>query len=138
MSIYRARALEIAAAALENEISRMRREADELRRDARSDARRRGLRDIWKRVTELVDRGLDEDAARATVATRLDVSRETVDYWMQRADRQIAAMKKWRRDRQIILMAHTRSNTEIAELFQLHPVTVSKIIQRQLKARFRA
>lgn len=116
----------------------MRREADELRRDARSDARRRGLRDIWKRVTELVDRGLDEDAARATVATRLDVSRETVDYWMQRADRQIAAMKKWRRDRQIILMAHTRSNTEIAELFQLHPVTVSKIIQRQLKARFRA
>ena len=138
MSIYRARALEIAAAALENEISRMRREADELRRDARSDARRRGLRDIWKRVTELVDRGLDEDAARATVATRHDVSRETVDYWMQRADRQIAAMKKWRRDRQIILMAHTRSNTEIAELFQLHPVTVSKIIQRQLKARFRA
>lgn len=138
MSIYRARALEIAAAALEDEISRMRREADELRRDARSDARRRELRDIWKRVTELVDRGLDEDAARATVATRLDVGRETVDYWMQRADRQIAAMKKWRRDRQIILMAHTRSNTELAELFQLHPVTVSKIIQRQLKARFRA
>lgn len=138
MSIYRARALEIAAAALESEISRMRREADELRRDAKSDARRRELRDIWKRVTELVDRGLDEELARGTVATRLDVSRETVDYWMQRAERQIAAMKKWRRDRRIILMAHTRSNTEIAELFQLHPVTVSKIIQQQLKARFRA
>jgi len=138
MSIYRARALEIAAAALESEISRMRREADELRRDAKSDARRLELRNIWKRVTELVDRGLDEDAARGTVATRLDVSRETVDYWMQRAERQIAAMKKWRRDRQIILMAHTRSNTEIAAVFQLHPVTVSKIIQAQLKARFRA
>lgn len=138
MSIYRAKALEVAAAALESEILKMRREAETLRRSARTDARRREFQTIWKQVTALIERGIAEPEARGMVAQRLDVSRETVDYWMERSGRQSAALKKWRRDRQIILMAHTRSNREIAEVFNLHEVTVSKIIQTQLKARFRA
>lgn len=138
MSIYRAKALEVAAQALESEIFRMRREAEQLRRDARADAKRRELQGIWKHVTALIERGMSEPDARKIVAQRLNLDRVTVDYWMERSGRQCAALKKWRRDRQIILMAHTRSNRDIAEVFGLHEVTVSKIIQTQLKARFRA
>ncbi|MFN3933625.1 MAG: hypothetical protein ACK4KX_03210 [Parvibaculum sp.] len=134
----RAKALEAAAATLEKEAEALRREAKQLRQREADRHRRRELETIWRRVAEWVDRGVAEETARGMVANASNVPLETVDYWMNRAIRQSAACKKWRRDRQLFQIAHTRSNRELAEIFGLHEKTVSRILQGQLKMRYRA
>lgn len=134
----RAKALEAAAATLETEAEALRREAKHLRQREASRHRRRDLETIWRRVADWVDRGVSEEAARGMVANALNVPLETVDHWMSRSGRQSAACKKWRRDRQLFQIAHSRTNRELAEIFGLHEKTVSRILQSQLKIRHRA
>ncbi|MFN4231345.1 hypothetical protein [Parvibaculum sp.] len=137
-AISRAKALEAAAATLESEARTLRRQAEIIKKRAASKERAKELKEIWKRVTADIDRGIPEKTARIMAANALRVDLETVDYWMQRAAIQSAAFRTWRRDRQLFRIAHTRSNRELADLFNLHEKTVSKIIQRQLRSRFRA
>ena len=137
-TISRSKALEAAAATLEAEARSLRREAEYLKQRAASRERIKELRGIWKRVTGYIDRGMSEAAARAHTANTLGVGLETVDYWMRRAAVQSAAFKTWRRDREIFRIAHTRSNRELAALYQLHPNTVSRILKSQLNKRHRA
>lgn len=137
-AISRAKALEAAAATLESEARTLRREAEIIKQRAASKARTQALRDVWKRVTADIDQGIPEKTARVMAAAALGVELETVDYWMQRAAVQSATFRTWQRDRQLFRIAHTRSNKELADLFNLHEKTVSRIIQRQLRTRYRA
>lgn len=137
-ALSHAKALEAAALTLESEARSLRRQADNLKKRAASKERTKALRDVWKRVIADTDNGIPEKTARVMAAAALNVDIETVDYWMQRAAIQSAAFRMWRRDRQLFRIAHTRSNRELADLFNIHEKTVSKIIQRQLKSRYRA
>lgn len=126
-----------AAAALELEAAVLRRHAEIAEQRAAARAARAEFPQIWKRVTAMIEAGLDEPRARAFVANQMGVEIWTVDHWMQKSELRSAALKVWRRDREIFQRAHTLSNVALGEIYKLTPTTISRIIRRQLERRYR-
>ncbi|MBX3497163.1 MAG: hypothetical protein KF769_13065 [Parvibaculum sp.] len=131
------RAMRSAAEALEIEAATLRRHAEIAEQRAADKRRMAEFPKIWRHVTRLIEDGIDEPRARAIVANQLGIEIATVDHWMQRSELRSAALKVWRRDREIFQRAHVLSNIALAELYGLTPTTISRIIRRQLERRYR-
>lgn len=137
----RARALEASAAILSAEADQMRRDAALMRQRESDHKRRQERRDIWKRVSRLMDAGAPEARAVAAVAATMGASQEHVAYWVAWAEKNRSGFRRWRRDREIMRLAALGfTNKEITRHpavvrlagRQLHEKTITVIIGRAL------
>jgi len=117
---------------LYNLVSDAARRAEE--RDAttrHSDKRFRALRRSPQKVAQHLELGVALGDAIALIAQELDAPTETILAHWRQATRKAEKWETAARDQQIFrLMRAGKSNREIAKIFDLHPSTIGRIIDR--------
>jgi hypothetical protein len=138
-----AAALDVAAKELEQFVRRLHRDRDTA---LHMEARHREMADLpdqLRRIEQAIQRGLSQANAIAEAASDcIDGNKDARGLEMQvlfltaHFERHIATDKeawKFHRDREIVRLARTNTNAEIAPRFGLHPKSVSRIVQQWLR-----
>lgn len=107
-----------------------------LRRDAeaKKQARETPHRPVWRYVQQMMADGMTEGDAVRHAALKHGLIESRVSAIWENALVHDGLVKKWARNREIMRLARAGlQNTEIAAEVGLHPVSISRIIQRELR-----
>lgn len=135
--------LEAIALALEKEARAAKLRAQRIRESVESQEARDRRREIPSQMRKLIDRGMNLAQAAYVLSMQLQLPEGAVVADWEDSERRHKKTQRWHRDREVMRLANSLTNGQIAthpnlkalnDGKPLHPQTISRIIQKRLRA----